>query len=102
MNQTNRSLHAMSNSVIETVEQTITAYRMLAPADSVLIGVSGGPDSVALVNVLLALAPRFDLLVFALRCFVLICFVLFCFALLCFDLLCFALLCFALLCVVLL
>ncbi|MBW2620551.1 MAG: tRNA lysidine(34) synthetase TilS, partial [Deltaproteobacteria bacterium] len=49
------------NKLLRTVEQTITTYGMLKPGDSVLIGVSGGPDSVALFHVLLTLASRFSL-----------------------------------------
>jgi tRNA(Ile)-lysidine synthase len=49
------------NNFIRTVKQTITTYGMLKPRDSVLIGVSGGPDSVALFHLLLTLAPQFSL-----------------------------------------
>ncbi len=49
------------NKLLHTVKQTIATYGMLKPRDSVLIGVSGGPDSVALFHVLLTLAPRFPL-----------------------------------------
>ncbi|MFO7556464.1 MAG: tRNA lysidine(34) synthetase TilS [Desulfobacterales bacterium] len=51
----------MSNKLFQTVEKTITTYEMLKPKHSVVIGVSGGPDSVALLHILLALAPRLSL-----------------------------------------
>jgi tRNA(Ile)-lysidine synthase len=47
--------------LLQTVEKTITAYGMLEPKDSVVIGVSGGPDSVALLHILFSIAPRFSL-----------------------------------------
>ena len=50
-----------NNKLLRTVEQTVTTYGMLKPQDSVVVGVSGGPDSVALLYVLLTLAPRFAL-----------------------------------------
>jgi len=49
------------NKLLRTVKQTIKTYGMLKPKDSVLIGVSGGPDSVALFHLLLTFAPRFSL-----------------------------------------
>lgn len=49
------------NKLLRTVEQTVAAHRMFNAQDSVLAGVSGGPDSVALLHVLIALAPRFSL-----------------------------------------
>jgi len=51
----------LSNKLFQTVEKTITTYEMLKPKHSVVIGVSGGPDSVALLHILLALAPRLSL-----------------------------------------
>ncbi len=47
------------DALFQTVRTTILRERMLAPGDSVLIGVSGGRDSVALLALLAALAgPR--------------------------------------------
>ncbi|MBW2603592.1 MAG: tRNA lysidine(34) synthetase TilS [Deltaproteobacteria bacterium] len=46
---------------LQTVEKTIATYGMLKPKDSVVIGVSGGPDSVALLHVLFLIASRFSL-----------------------------------------
>ena len=50
-----------NNKLLRTVEQTVATYGMLKPGDSVLVGVSGGPDSVALFHLLLTFAPRFPL-----------------------------------------
>jgi len=49
------------NKLLQTVEQTIAAYGMFEPKDSVLVGVSGGPDSVALLHALITLAPKLAL-----------------------------------------
>jgi tRNA(Ile)-lysidine synthase len=43
------------------VKQTIQKYCMLSPGDGVLVAVSGGPDSVALLHVLCKLKNEFDL-----------------------------------------
>ena len=50
-----------SRKFIRAIEQTIRDYEMLQPGDPVLVGVSGGPDSIALLHVLLSLAPTLSL-----------------------------------------
>ena len=45
----------------EKIFQTIKKFDMLSFNDRVLIGVSGGPDSVTLLNVLLSLKKRYNL-----------------------------------------
>jgi tRNA(Ile)-lysidine synthase len=45
--------------ILQTVEHTIGTRRMVQAGDALLVAVSGGPDSVALVHILLALAPTF-------------------------------------------
>jgi tRNA(Ile)-lysidine synthase len=51
---------SIEKKILRTVERTIGAYRMIQAGDTVLVGVSGGPDSTALVHILLALAPKFS------------------------------------------
>jgi tRNA(Ile)-lysidine synthase len=46
--------------ILQAVEHTIDTRRMVQAGDTLLVAVSGGPDSVALVHILVALAPKFS------------------------------------------
>lgn len=48
-------------SLIKRATETIERHKMLIPGDKVLIGVSGGADSVALLHLMVALRPVMDL-----------------------------------------
>lgn len=49
------------NSLIKKVEKTVSEFNMLKENDTVLVGVSGGADSVALINILNEIAGSFSL-----------------------------------------
>ena len=46
--------------MLERVAATISRYNMLAPGARVIVAVSGGPDSVCLLHVLVELARSFE------------------------------------------
>ena len=51
----------MERLILGIAAETIAAHQMLSQGDSVLVCVSGGPDSIALLHILLALADEFSL-----------------------------------------
>jgi tRNA(Ile)-lysidine synthase len=54
--------------LIPSVEKTIRDRSLFDPGARLVIGVSGGPDSMALLSVLTALRPKWDLELLALYC----------------------------------
>src|SRR6516165_3006087 len=44
--------------MLDCVMSTIARHRMLSPGDRLVAAVSGGPDSVCLLDVLVQIAPR--------------------------------------------
>ncbi len=51
--------------MLAKVKETISAYNLLSSGDSVLVGLSGGPDSVYLLYILKRLASQYGLKIFA-------------------------------------
>ncbi|MFH0996536.1 MAG: tRNA lysidine(34) synthetase TilS [Pseudomonadota bacterium] len=54
-------MRPQSHKLLLKVEQTILRQNMFRKGDSILTGVSGGPDSVALLHILVQLAPKWKL-----------------------------------------
>ena len=50
--------------MLEKVNQTIINYQMIEANDSILVGVSGGVDSVVLLDILVTLRPVYNLTIF--------------------------------------
>ena len=48
-----------NHKLTDTVFKTISSHKMFQPGDRVLVALSGGPDSVALLHILLSLSPLF-------------------------------------------
>ena len=44
--------------LVSTVRETMERYRMVSPRDTVLAAVSGGPDSVCMLHILLSLRQK--------------------------------------------
>lgn len=55
------SKDASSCPLLSQAARTALRHQMIAQGDRILVGVSGGPDSVALLHLLLLLKPRFSL-----------------------------------------
>ncbi len=54
-------VHTTQKEFLAAVEATIRRHRMLDPGEAVVVGVSGGPDSVALLHTLVALGAKWSL-----------------------------------------
>ena len=52
----------ISSTILQSVIKTIKEFKMIAPGEHVLVGVSGGADSVALLHVLHALKRKLELI----------------------------------------
>lgn len=50
--------------MISKVKKTIQKYKLLSPDDKVVVALSGGPDSVALLDSLVKIAPKMNLSLF--------------------------------------
>jgi len=46
--------------IISKIENNIKKYNLIVPKDKIIVGVSGGPDSIMLFTALLQLKPKYD------------------------------------------
>lgn len=60
-NYSNMSMDQKRNTFLEKVKATIAKYSMLSGGETVLVGLSGGPDSVCLLSVLNSLKEELNL-----------------------------------------
>ncbi len=51
--------------LLDIIRQAVREYNLLMPGDSVLVGLSGGADSVCLTHALVALSPELDITIYA-------------------------------------
>ena len=51
--------------MLKTIRQTIKQYNMLTPGDGIVVGLSGGADSVVLLSILMGLREEWNLSVYA-------------------------------------
>jgi tRNA(Ile)-lysidine synthase len=61
MGSSKKISNKIENKILRKVRGTIARYEMFAPGDSVLVAVSGGPDSVALIYILNTIARDYPL-----------------------------------------
>jgi tRNA(Ile)-lysidine synthase len=61
MGSSKKISNKIENKILRKVRGTIASYKMFDPGDAVLVAVSGGPDSVALVTILHTVAGEYSL-----------------------------------------
>jgi tRNA(Ile)-lysidine synthase len=57
----NRGAKALVEKIMKDVFETISKFRMVEKCDSILVSVSGGPDSIFLIRILLLLKNKYEL-----------------------------------------
>jgi tRNA(Ile)-lysidine synthase len=57
----NRTREKNESDILQTVKQTLQTHHMITEGERILVGVSGGPDSMALLHLLIQLAPDYHI-----------------------------------------